>query len=172
MIPGPFHCCYMGKISHQPLGKAKACPAWPGTSMAQKDDKPQPHGPHSSAWGKSQGGRVQAPNGLAPTLVPSAVSITVEMKGTNSKDCKQGGWLFLMQVFSLQQGRSPKAVWIVCNHQKRWHWKYPSFMLPVWVTSCKIMIASDFLFPLSMTSCNSCQKQYNPSHSQSLFHIV
>lgn len=170
----------MGKISHQQLGKAKACPAWPGTSMAQQDDKHP--GPHNlgltTSWaslqrlGEEPGRKSPGTQRPRSYSFPSAVSITVEMKGTKSKDCKQGGRLFLMHVLSLQQGRSPKAVWIVCNHQKRWHWKYPSFMLPVWVTSCKIMIASDFLFPLSMTSCNSRQKQYNPSHSQSLFHIV
>lgn len=73
--------------------------------MARQGDKPHPHGPHSSIWGESQGGKVQAPNDLAATLLPFAVSITVEMKETKSKDRKQGGRLFLMQVFSLQQGR-------------------------------------------------------------------
>lgn len=96
-------------VSHQPLVKAKAFPAWPVVSTAGQGDKPHPHRPQSSSWGESQGGRVQAPNGLTATLLPSAVSITAETKGTKSKHCKQGGELFLMQVFSLQQGILPKA---------------------------------------------------------------
>lgn len=110
-------------ISHQLLVKVKAFPAWPGISMARQGDQSHRHGPRSSTQGESQGRRVQAPNGLAATLLPSAVSVTVEMKETKSKDCKQVGRLFLMHGFSLQQGRWPKAAWMVCNHQKRWHWK-------------------------------------------------
>jgi len=87
----------------------KASPAWPGISMAWQGNKPHPHQPHSSTLGESQRGRAWAPKGLTAALLPSVVSTTAETMETKSTDCKQGGQLLLMPIFSLQQGRSPKA---------------------------------------------------------------
>lgn len=137
------------------------------TSMAQHSDEPHPYGPGDSI--PVERAREEESGHLTALLQPPpfcSQHYCGDEGNKKANTANKRSWLFLMKVFSLQ------AAWMVCNHQKRCHWKYPGFMLPIWVTSCKIMIASDFLFPLSLTSCNSHQKQNHLSYSQSLFHIV
>lgn len=137
------------------------------TSMAQHSDEPRPDGTGGST--PAERAREQECRHQTALLQPPpfcSQHYCGDKGNEKAKTANKRSWLFLMEVFSLQ------AAWVVCNHQKRCHWKYPGFMLPIWVTSCKILIASDFLFPLSLTSCNSHQKQYHLSYSQSLFHIV
>lgn len=101
--------------------KAKGSPAQQDISMAQEGDTPHPHKPSSSTWEE------ESKHLTASLLLPYAISITEKMKETESKDCKQEGQLLLIRIFSLQQGRIPKAALMVCNHQK--HWPYVSVVL-------------------------------------------
>lgn len=157
----------MGRHLTAATSRGKSFSCLDDTSMAQHSDEPHPHG----SGGSTPVERAREKESRHQTaLLQSPPFCSQHYCGDEgnkkAKAVNKRSQLFLMEVFSLQ------AAWMVCNHQKRCHWKYPGFMLPIWVTSCKILIASDFLFPLSLTSCNSHQKQYHPSYSQSLFHIV
>lgn len=169
MIPGPFNCYYMGRYLTPAISQGESFSSLGDIFMAQQGDEPHPHGPEDSTPAAGERAREEESGHLRALLQPPPFCSQHYCGDEGNKKAKtadKGSWLFLIEVFSLQ------AAWMVCNHQKRCHWKYPGFMLPIWVTSCKIMIASEFLFPLSLTSCNSRQKHYHPSYSQSLFHIV